>query len=94
MKFNSASDIDAIGYDRVIENPSTGETYLMRIDTQRYDPESQTPCLDQPIWQIKKVTEVTTIGITVTDIQYAEGSDAYVFIASDAESYEYKYREE
>lgn len=94
MKYNSASDIDAMGYDRVIENDSTGESYLMRLDPSRYNPESNIPALEQPIWQIKKVIEVTANGEVTTDIKFANGTDGYCHKASEAKNYTYKYRED
>ncbi len=94
MKYNSASDIDAMGYDRVIENDSTGESYLMRLDPSRYNPESTIPALEQPIWQIKKVIEVTSNGEVTTDIKFANGTDGYCHKASEAKNYTYKYRED
>jgi hypothetical protein len=92
MIFNSASDIDAIGYDKIIEIPASGITYLMRIDTKRYNP--STDALSQPVWQIKKITETTVDGTTTTLIQYAEGRNGYNFRASAYDTYTYKFREE
>ena len=92
MIFNSASDIDAIGYDQIIEFPDSGITYLMRIDTKRYDKSKD--ALSQPVWQIKKITETTADGSTTTLIQYAEGRNGYNFKASDYALYTYKFREE
>ena len=92
MKYNSASDIDAHGYDRIIEKPGEGVTYLMRMDTKRY--KKGESALDQPIWQIKKITEVTENGVTTTDIQYAHGTNGYCNVASEYESIEYKYNED
>lgn len=90
MIYNSASDIDALGYDKIIELP--GITYLMRIDTKRYNP--STDALSQSIWQIKKITETTADETTTTLIQYAEGRNGYNFKASEYDSYTYKFREE
>ena len=92
MIFNSAADIDAIGYDKIIEIPASGITYLMRIDTKRYNP--STDALSQPVWQIKKITETTVGGTTTTLIQYAEGRNGYNFRASAYDTYTYKFREE
>lgn len=92
MIFNSASDIDAIGYDKIIEIPASGITYLFRIDTKRYNP--STDALSQPVWQIKKITETTVNGTTTTLIQYAEGRNGYNFRASAYDTYTYKFREE
>lgn len=92
MIFNSASDIDAIGYDKIIEIPASGITYLFRIDTKRYNP--STDALSQPVWQIKKITETTVGGTTTTLIQYAEGRNGYNFRASAYDTYTYKFREE
>lgn len=95
MKYNCASDIDAMGYDRVIENDSAGYSYLMRLDPSRYNPESSTPAEDQPIWQIKKVTEVSnSSGEVVTEIKFANGVDGFCHKASEAKNYTYKYRED
>ena len=92
MIYNSAADIDAIGYDKIIEIPASGITYLMRIDTKRYNP--STDALSQPVWQIKKITETTVGGTTTTLIQYAEGRNGYNFRASAYDTYTYKFREE
>ena len=92
MIYNSAADIDAIGYDKIIEIPASGITYLFRIDTKRYNP--STDALSQAIWQIKKVTETTVGGTTTTLIQYAEGRNGYNFRASAYDTYTYKFREE
>ncbi|MBP5705075.1 MAG: hypothetical protein J6X12_10345 [Paludibacteraceae bacterium] len=92
MIFNSASDIDAIGYDKIIEIPASGITYLMRIDTKRYNP--STDALSQPVWQIKKITETTVDGTTTTLIQYANGRNGYHFVAANYASYTYKFRED
>lgn len=92
MIYNSAADIDAIGYDKIIEIPASGITYLFRIDTKRYNP--STDALSQPVWQIKKITETTVGGTTTTLIQYAEGRNGYNFRASAYDTYTYKFREE
>lgn len=94
MKYNCASDIDAMGYDRVIENDSEGYSYLMRLDPSRYNPESSTPAEEQSIWQIKKVTEVTIGSEVLTDIKWANGVDGFCHKASEAKNYTYKYRED
>lgn len=95
MKYNCASDIDAMGYDRVIENDTTGISYLMRLDPSRYNPDSVTPALEQPIWQIKKVIEVADAsGEVTTDIKWAKGVDGFCHKASECKNYNYSYRED
>ena len=94
MKFNTASDIDAIGYDKILEikEGNTTTTYLFRVDPSKYDPKSNAPALNQECWQIKRVKEVVNSNTTETIIEYPNGLDAYIYRASNYATYDYYLR--
>ena len=59
MKYNSHSDIEAIGADFVIEVKESEQittTYVMYLDTQKLD--KSMPSDSQPIWKIKRIKEI------------------------------------
>ena len=94
MIFNSASDIDALGYDfieEIKESSTVTTTYLCRFDEKKYDP-NKGHVKSQPIWQIKRVREEKIGDITDTVIDYPNGSDGYCFAMVDAPYLSYSYR--
>lgn len=93
MIYNSASDIDAVGYDKIIEETlANGNkvTYVMRYDASKLD--KSVSHENQPIWQIKRIRENNFDGLTITIIDYPNGLNGYIFKASDYNKYTYTYR--
>lgn len=104
MKYNSASDIEQQGFDYIIEEPakqvndtnsvlpacvSEQRTYLFRLDLER---STIHDCMNKPAWQIRMISEKTFAdGKHTTVVKYPNGSNAYVFVANDYESYVYEF---
>lgn len=87
MIFNSASDIDALGYDCVLEvkeSDTRTVTYLGRFDEKKLDPNFEGNLIDQPIWQIKRVVEEKVSNVTQITFEFPLGSDGYCFPMSEA----------
>lgn len=86
MIFNSASDIDALGYDCVLEvkeSDTRTVTYLGRFDEKKLDPNFEGNLMEQPIWQIKRVVEEKIYGVTQITFEFPLGSDGYCFPMSE-----------
>lgn len=95
MIFNSASDIDALGYDCVVEvkkSDTRTVTYLGRFDEKKLDPNFEGNLIEQPIWQIKRVVEEKMGNVTQITFEFPLGSDGYCFPMSEAESMPYSHR--
>lgn len=89
--FLNAEYLSAMGADLIIERPTSGKTYVCTLDRSKYNP-SGAPIEEQPIWQIKCVSETSDSSGRQTQILYPNGMAAYRFAAADADSYTYTYK--
>ena len=94
MKYNSHSDIEAIGADFVIEVKESEQittTYVMYLDTQKLD--KSMPSDSQPIWKIKRIKEIKFgENQTWTLIEYPNGLNGYIFQKGRYDEYTYSFR--
>lgn len=83
--------IEYLGSQLIIDDTTNGKTYVCTLDRGRYDSESDIPIESQECWRIKRIAETTNGTVKETRIMYPNGSNRFLFAASQATTYTYNY---
>lgn len=91
LGYQSPQFLQALGAD-IIYDDGNGVMHICTLDASRLDRTPNAPAIEsQPIWQIKRVTEVTDNGLTTTTIEFPNGNRGFNFILAAYLTYTYSF---
>lgn len=91
LGYNSPQFLQALGAD-IIYDDGNGVMHICTLDASRLDrSQGALPVTQQPVWQIKRVTEAEDNGVTTTTIEFPNGCRGFNFVVANYESYTYNF---